>query len=110
SWTVGRAGEPITPAHFLNTSGNTVSADYFDTMGMRIVQGRGFAERATANVGQTRPTEAIINQAFATKFFPGSDPLGQHFGTAVDGVASAGYEVVGVVNDAKYRSLREPTT
>src|SRR6185503_17450916 len=49
-------------------------------------------------------------QAFATKFFHGSDPLGQHFGTAVDGVASAGYEVIGVVNDAKYRSLREPTT
>ncbi len=37
-------GQPITNADFLNTSTNGVSPEYFETMGMRIVEGRGFAE------------------------------------------------------------------
>jgi predicted permease len=108
AWTVAPAGERITKAHFLDASGNTVSADYFETMGMRIVRGRGFAARDSVKVGQTESIQAIVNQAFVTKFFLNADPIGKHFGTPVKGVAGAQYEIVGIVNDAKYRSLREP--
>jgi len=45
------------------------------------------------------------------RFFPNSDPLGKRFGSAVEGsIAKEMYEIVGVVSDAKYRSLREPVT
>jgi hypothetical protein len=50
----------------------------------------------------------VVNQAFVTKFFPNAEPIGKQFGSGVNGIASAQYEIVGVVNDAKYRSLREP--
>lgn len=108
SWTIAPAGERITKAHFLGASGNTVSADYFDTMRMRVTRGRGLtaADQAATRPGRSIPT--VVNAAFVTRFFPNVDPLAQHFGPPVDGVASARYEIVGVVNDAKYRSLREP--
>ena len=52
----------------------------------------------------------MVNQSFAKKFFPGLNPLGQHFG-ADDGSEpnhepQPGYEIVGVVQDAKYNNLR----
>jgi predicted permease len=108
SWTVAPAGDRITAAHFLDASGNTVSADYFGTMGMRIVRGRGFTvgDRAKAWPAESIPT--VVNQAFVMKFFPNADPIGKHFGTGASGVASPQYAIAGVVNDAKYRSLREP--
>jgi predicted permease len=108
SWTVAPAGERMTSAHFLDASGNTVSADYFETMGMRIARGRGFTLRddAKARLAESRPT--VVNQAFVLKFFTSVDPIGKHFGTPVNGVAGSQYEIVGVLNDAKYRSLREP--
>jgi len=107
AWTIAPAGERITEAHFLDASGNTVSADYFDTMRIRVAKGRAFtpADRATTGRGQPIPT--VVNAAFATKFFQNADPIAQHFGPPVGGVASARYEIIGVVNDAKYRSLRE---
>jgi hypothetical protein len=108
SWTIAPAGERITAAHFLDASGNTVSDDYFETMGMRFAQGRGFTVSDQASARQANSTPAVVNQAFVTKFFPTAQPIGKRFGSGVNGVASAQYEIVGVVNDAKYRSLREP--
>jgi predicted permease len=100
--TVRPEGQPIVPSDFLNTSGNTVSPEYFETMGMRILKGRGFQE-SDRNV---KPVRAIVNQTFARQFFAGIDPIGRRIW---NGFGSA-WEIVGVVNDAKYRSLREPMT
>jgi predicted permease len=108
SWTIAPAGERMTAAHFLDASGNTVSDDYFETMGMRLAQGRGFTATDSAKLKRANTTLAVVNQAFVSKFFPNADPLGKRFGSGVNGVASAQYEIVGVVTDAKYRSLREP--
>jgi predicted lysophospholipase L1 biosynthesis ABC-type transport system permease subunit len=47
----------------------------------------------------------VVNRAFAQRFFPGVDPVGKHFGPSTD---TRRNEIVGVVSDAKYRSLREP--
>jgi predicted permease len=49
---------------------------------------------------------AIINEAAVRKFFPGEDPIGRRFGSSPE--TSDQIEIVGVVRDAKYNTLREP--
>lgn len=100
------AGAQVTSADFLNCSLNGVTPDYFATMGMHLVAGSLFSD--FDNATQT-PRKVIVNQAFVKRFFPNVNPIGQRFGAGRPGVvATAGNEILGVVNDAKYRSLREP--
>jgi predicted permease len=74
-----------------------VTAGYFDVIGSPIVQGRGISERDTAASRQV----AVVNEAFARKFFKNEDPIGKHFGNSGPG-ASRQFEVVGVTKDARY--------
>src|SRR5690606_10713668 len=46
-----------------------ISAGYFDTLGIRIVQGRAIAE------GEAAPS-VVVNETFVRRFFPSEDPLG----------------------------------
>ncbi|HEY7211672.1 MAG TPA: FtsX-like permease family protein, partial [Bryobacteraceae bacterium] len=104
--TLGAAGEHLSAGDFLNSSLNDVTPGYFQTLGVHLLTGRLFNwfDRATK-----APRPAIVNQAFARHFFPGRNPLGERFGTPGPvGVAGDQNEVIGVVSDAKYRSLREP--
>jgi len=104
--TVGPAGQPISPTDFLNTSANVVSPGYFETMGMRIIAGRNFRSDEDAT---SKPVKTVVNQAFVDRFFPNIDPVGRLFGKNSPGeVAGASYVILGVVTNAKYRSLREP--
>lgn len=100
--TVLPEGQTITEADSLNTSLNTVSPEYFDTMGMRILAGRGFQDSDRG----VKPARVLVNQTFAQQFFPGIDPVGRLLGNSIQ----TKFEIIGVVNDAKYRSLREPMT
>lgn len=100
--TVRPQGEPITRADFLNTSSNSVSPEYFDAMGMPILEGRGFLESDRG----VKPVRIVVNKSFAREFFPGADPIGRRVWNGVGDVS----EIIGVVSDAKYRSLREPFT
>src|SRR5262249_13650979 len=52
---------------------------------------------------------AIINQTMAAKFFPGASPLGAHFRIHEEETPGPAIEIVGVVKDAKYQTLREQT-
>jgi predicted permease len=79
-----------------------VSSDYFETIGTPLVRGRFINERDTPNSLHV----AVINEAFARKYFPSSDPLGKHFG-AGDASHSGDYEIVGIVGDAKYEDARD---
>ena len=92
-------GQPPDRNEGLNTSMNYVSPDYFSVMGMRLVAGRNYRDDEPAGIS---PRPRVVNEAFARHFFPGLDPIGRIFG------AKAEYRVIGVVSDAKYRSLREP--
>ncbi len=105
--TAAPAGQKVTRADFLNTSVNMVTPDYFDTMGIRLIEGR--ALKAT-DAGVTKPIPVIVNQAFVRHFFPEGRAVGKRFGSGIETVAPPSYEIVGVVRDAKYRSLREPMT
>jgi predicted permease len=95
-------GRPITQADFLNTSENTVSLEYFDAMGMRILAGRGFQDSDRG----AKPAHILVNETFAHQFFPGVDPVGRRLWNSLGTL----WEIVGVASDAKYRSLREPMT
>jgi len=50
---------------------------------------------------------AIVNESFAKKFFPNTSAIGKQFRTKQGDNLSPPYNIVGVVQDAKYRSLRE---
>jgi predicted permease len=78
------------------------NAEYFDSVGTRVVKGRGFTIQDTS----TSPAVAVVNEAFVKKLFkPGENPLGRRFGEA--GPESSGnYEIVGVVEDTAYQSVR----
>jgi predicted permease len=100
------AGARIDVADLLACSLNDVTPSYFEAMGMHLLTGREFN---WFDRDQTKPRKVIVNQMFARRFFPDKNPVGGRFGFAgAGGVATAGNEIIGVVSDAKYRSLREP--
>jgi len=79
-----------------------VSPHYFETIGTRLLRGRVVDERDTPNSNHV----AVVNQSFANKFFPNEDPIGKRFGEAHG--HNRDYEIVGIVEDAKYRNLDAP--
>jgi predicted permease len=82
---------------------NRVSPGFFETMGMRLTAGRDLTERDGPN-GRV----AVISEAFARRYFPGRNPLGQTFRFVnTPQPAPEQYEIVGVVSDMKYESARE---
>jgi predicted permease len=80
---------------------NVIGSDFFAAMGLPVILGRGF----TANDTATSPKVAVINETMARDYFPGGSPIGHRFGLSPE--HSGDFEVVGVVRDAKYESLRE---
>ena len=81
---------------------NRVNPRFFETVGQPVIRGRGFTQRDTAN----SPFVTVVNQAFVERFFPNEDPIGQHFGDFGQGAAGS-FEVVGIVENAKYTNPRE---
>ena len=76
------------------------TAEYFDSVGTRVVMGRGFSTRDTL----TAPPVAVVNQEFVKQFFGARNPIGHRFGFPDSGKDSA-YEIVGVVEDTTYTSV-----
>jgi putative ABC transport system permease protein len=76
---------------------NSVSADYFQTTGIRLVRGRTF----TAQDAPDQPLVAIVNERLARELGAG-DPLGRRINLG-EWIA-----IVGVVSDARRQSLAEP--
>jgi len=74
-----------------------VMPGFFETLGAKIVLGRSITEDDTA---ATRKV-AVVNEAFARRFFKGQNPVGQHFGPDKLKYA-ASYEIVGVTRDMRY--------
>jgi predicted permease len=79
---------------------NLTSPEYFETLRTPLVSGRGFDRRDT----KSSPPVAIVNESAARKFFAGANSLGRRFRM---GGQPARLEVVGIVTDSKYQSLRE---
>ncbi len=87
---------------------NAVTPGFFATLGIRIVAGRDFDEHDTLPMmsGAGRPT-AVVNEAFARRYFGGRSPLGALICQGSGPDARPDTEVVGVVANISYRGLRE---
>jgi predicted permease len=81
---------------------NTVSSGFFRALGIPVLEGRDFGAADTAS----GPPVVIVNRALAERHFPGRSALGQRLSDI--GPFGADAEVIGVVGDARYRSLRDP--
>jgi len=89
----------------------SVSADYFQAIGIPLLRGRLFDERDIAGAARV----VVISESMAEKFWPGEDPLGERItynrGIAdedrqdVGGIGSR--EIVGIVSDVKHLDLDE---
>jgi predicted permease len=77
-----------------------VSVDYFKTLHARLLRGRIFTEQED----RSRPRVAIINKAFADKYFPGEDPIGKKYGGG-DLKPDSIKEVIGIVDNIRESSL-----
>ena len=97
-------GRAALPDNQRDIHGNVVGPAFFSTMGLPVTLGRAFSTSDTAQSARV----AIINETMARRFFPGGSPIGLRFGFSPD--HSSEFEVVGVVKDAKYESLREHPT
>ena len=83
---------------------NRVSEGYFDTLRTPVIAGRDFNRRDTPG----SPRVAIVNESFGRKFLGGSSALGISVRLEGNqGKPGIAVEIVGVVKDAKYGSLRE---
>lgn len=82
---------------------NVVSPGWFRTFGMRVIRGRDFEPRDTA----AAPRVMIVNESFARRFFGSGDAIGQELRAGLEGPQINSYRIVGLVNDAVYRSPRE---
>jgi predicted permease len=87
-----------------------VSSDYFRTIGITLLRGRGLTERDTRN----SPDVIVIDRYLADRYWPGQDPIGQHIvrGSRPNPVAGQPrlprkWEIVGVVATIKQFNLEE---
>jgi putative ABC transport system permease protein len=83
----------------------TADRDYFRTMHIPFLKGDGFP----VGHGVRAKPVAIVNEAFAKRYFPGENPIGKRLrqGAETGGIAAEMSEIVGVVGDLKLTSLRE---
>ena len=106
SWTY--AGVPgRTPADAANeilVGRVTVTPGYFQTMGIPLLQGRGFTEQDRLG---SRPV-VVVSENLAQRYWPGQEPLGQLFKLDRAESAAPWRTVVGVVGDMRQTSLGEP--
>jgi len=80
-----------------SSSFERVTAGYFEATGNPILRGRAISEQDTESSRHV----AVVNEAFARKFFKYEDPIGKHFGREEFGAARQ-YEIVGIAKDARY--------
>jgi predicted permease len=78
-----------------------ISPNFFDVMGIPILAGRAF----TPQDNESATKVVIINEAAARKYFANENPIGQRFGSSVE--TTGQLEIVGILRDAKYNSVRE---
>ena len=102
---VSVSGMPEMPERDRQSLVNMVTPGWFATYGTRLIAGRDIDARDTAR----SPRVALVNEAFVKRFLAGKDPIG----ATIEYPAAIAQQtppntIVGVVQDAVYRNLREP--
>src|SRR5215472_3704038 len=95
---------------------NAVTPGFFATLGVRIIAGRDFNEHDSLNaiaphqslpVSESGQRVIIVNEAFVKRYFGGRNPLGARVAMGSRPDATPDTEIIGVVEDISYRSVRE---
>jgi predicted permease len=96
-------GQPVAKGDEPNASLGIAMPGYFETMRIPLMAGRVFGEHD----GLAGPPTIIVNQAFARKYFPHQNPLGQHIQVRLgdDVFEHPVREVIGMVGDIKCKGL-----
>jgi predicted permease len=95
-------GKPFDAARPTHDVGHeAVTLNYFRTLGMTILRGRGFDERDGPQTEQV----AVVDEAMAREYFPGADALGQRIRVAGQAPPFPWVKIVGVVASAKRRTV-----
>ncbi len=98
-------GRPLEPGeHVPDVMYNDVTSGYFDTLRIPILNGRSFTEADT----EKAPPVAVINQTMAKQLWSSENVVGKRF--SIKGPTGPFIEVVGVVQDGKYKSVVEDPT
>ena len=92
-------GKPY-DGHHNEVNQREVSGNYLSTLQARLIRGRYFTDAED----NTKPNVVVINQALADKYYPGEDPIGQHFGDTKLTPTSL-KEIVGVVGNVREGEL-----
>jgi predicted permease len=79
-----------------------VSPRFFETLGIPLLQGRAFTEHDREDT----PRVAVVNETAARRYFGDERPIGRRFGRELEQRDQV--EIIGVVQDVRYDSLREP--
>ena len=85
---------------------NFITPDHFATVHTPILTGRNFDSRDTPSSAPV----AIVNETFVHRFFPKTEAIGRYFRIPYDSdsvTSPQPFQIVGVVRDSKYESLRE---
>jgi predicted permease len=93
---IAKPGEDMDP-HF-----NQVTPGYFQTLSIHLLAGRTFTAADTVNSRLV----AVVNASFAKRYFGDAPAVGRMFGRGSDPGTPTDIEIVGVVNDTRYESLR----
>jgi predicted permease len=79
-----------------------ITPGYLGAMSISLLRGREFTERDDAGA----PTVAVVNEAFARRFFPGEEALGKRL-LYTEGGRQVPREIIGVVGDLTHESLAD---
>jgi putative ABC transport system permease protein len=88
------------PGYSQSADFQVVTPDYFRALGMTLIRGRGF----TAADDEGAQPVMVVNQTFVDRYLPGGDPIGH----AVLFGGKMRHQIVGIVNDARYRNVEQP--
>jgi putative ABC transport system permease protein len=80
-----------------------VSADYFRTMGIRLLSGREFNERDNSKA----PGVVILSESVARRLWPGGHPIGKRISMEDHPKAGDWLTIVGIVSDVRQQSLTD---
>ena len=92
-------GKPVAPGQAPTADYRAITAGYFRSVGIRLLKGREFSERDSADT----PDAVIVNDELARRFWPGEDPIGKRLQIATE--STRWREVVGVVGNARLSGL-----
>ncbi len=115
AYTFTVVGRPLpAPGQNLGADWCVTSPDYFRSLGIRLLAGRTFTERDVADA----PPVVMVNQAFARRYFPSGDALGQHIRISNEGDDGSGSdpgappeppaparEIIGIIGDIRHLGL-----